>query len=455
MMTLSGFVLDGMTRGIGWRFLSMGRRVERLATMCTALQVAIEDGRGHGLDWLLDLADSTVTYRSRYLVAPEWLPVLDLLVRDDANPRSLAFQVEGPGGVHRQARGEPWPLRGRRAGARRMRRCAPCSRPTCIPRASCCCRLLEQLQRAALRGVGRALDEVLLARGVAQRAVAGGLSLPMDIERYRVEHETRYAYPRRCRSRGSSRASRRARCRGSTLVAHELQIDPATDERHDERDSFGNARHPLRGLHGAHRCCACACAAGRDRRAARPGRRRSRSPGKRCATRCAREPAQDDLAPARMSEPTRAGAAVGSGARLCGAVASRPAATGSRRSSDLMHRIHADFEFEPGATTVSTSVDEVLHQRSGVCQDFAHLMLACLRGHGLPARYVSGYLLHRAAAGAAAADGRRRLACLGRGLVAAPRLGRVRSDQRPRAPTSATSPSPGAPTSPTSCRCAA
>ena len=58
-----------------------------------------------------------------------------------------------------------------------------------------------------------------------------------------------------------------------------------------------------------------------------------------------------------------------------------------------MHRIHRDFEFEPGATTVSTSVDEVLHQRRGVCQDFAHLMLACLRGHGLPARYVSGYLL--------------------------------------------------------------
>ena len=61
--------------------------------------------------------------------------------------------------------------------------------------------------------------------------------------------------------------------------------------------------------------------------------------------------------------------------------------------SELMHRIHLDFEFEPGATTVSTSVDEVLAKRHGVCQDFAHLLLACLRTHGLPARYVSGYLL--------------------------------------------------------------
>lgn len=95
MMTLSGFVLDGMTRSVGWRFLSLGRRIERLASLCTALAVAVNEGRTHGLDWLLDLADSTVTYRSRYLVAPEWLPVLDLLLRDDANPRSVAFQMKG------------------------------------------------------------------------------------------------------------------------------------------------------------------------------------------------------------------------------------------------------------------------------------------------------------------------------------------------------------------------
>lgn len=95
MMTLSGYVLDGMTRGTGWRFLSIGRRIERLSSLCMTLQVATHEGRADGLDWLLELADSTVTYRSRYLVAPEWLPVLDLLVRDDTNPRSVAFQVKG------------------------------------------------------------------------------------------------------------------------------------------------------------------------------------------------------------------------------------------------------------------------------------------------------------------------------------------------------------------------
>ena len=95
MMTLSGFVLDGMTRGLGWRFLSIGRRVERLAALCGALQVAIIEGRSHGLGWLLALNDSTMTFRSRYLVSPEWLPVLDLLLRDETNPRSIGFQLKG------------------------------------------------------------------------------------------------------------------------------------------------------------------------------------------------------------------------------------------------------------------------------------------------------------------------------------------------------------------------
>lgn len=59
---------------------------------------------------------------------------------------------------------------------------------------------------------------------------------------------------------------------------------------------------------------------------------------------------------------------------------------------DLMHRIHADFAFDPTATTVSTPLGEVLANRRGVCQDFAHLAVGCLRSFGVPCRYVSGYL---------------------------------------------------------------
>ena len=59
---------------------------------------------------------------------------------------------------------------------------------------------------------------------------------------------------------------------------------------------------------------------------------------------------------------------------------------------DLTRRIHEDFAYDPQATTVATPVDEVFRARRGVCQDFAHLEIACLRALGLPARYVSGYL---------------------------------------------------------------
>jgi transglutaminase-like putative cysteine protease len=60
--------------------------------------------------------------------------------------------------------------------------------------------------------------------------------------------------------------------------------------------------------------------------------------------------------------------------------------------TDLTRRIHEDFTFDPTATNVTTPVAEVFRERRGVCQDFAHFQIACLRSQGLPARYVSGYL---------------------------------------------------------------
>ena len=94
LVTLSGFTLDGMTRDTGWRFLSLGRRIERLRAVCGAISTAVREGRSAGLDWLLEFCDSTITYRSRYMGQPEWLPVLDLLIRDDTNPRSVLFQLK-------------------------------------------------------------------------------------------------------------------------------------------------------------------------------------------------------------------------------------------------------------------------------------------------------------------------------------------------------------------------
>jgi transglutaminase-like putative cysteine protease len=73
----------------------------------------------------------------------------------------------------------------------------------------------------------------------------------------------------------------------------------------------------------------------------------------------------------------------------------------------LTEKLHRDIAYVPGATSIGTSSTEVLTTRRGVCQDFAHLMIACLRSRGLPARYVSGYL--RTLPPAEAEDRERRL----------------------------------------------
>jgi transglutaminase-like putative cysteine protease len=61
-------------------------------------------------------------------------------------------------------------------------------------------------------------------------------------------------------------------------------------------------------------------------------------------------------------------------------------------TADLMRRVHTEFKYDPKATVISTPLAEVFEKRHGVCQDFAHVMIAGLRGLGVPAAYVSGYL---------------------------------------------------------------
>ena len=72
---------------------------------------------------------------------------------------------------------------------------------------------------------------------------------------------------------------------------------------------------------------------------------------------------------------------------------------------ELTRRIHRDFVYDPAATTTSTPVEEVFTLRRGVCQDFAHLQIACLRSLGLAARYVSGYLCNERRVHGTAGDG--------------------------------------------------
>ncbi|KAF1052832.1 MAG: hypothetical protein GAK43_01729 [Stenotrophomonas maltophilia] len=97
LAALSGFALDDMTRDDGWRFLMIGRRIERIQFFADSIAGFLE-GRSAwdpvALEWLLELGNSTITYRSRYLAAPQLIPVLDLLLLHEQNPHGLIFQLQ-------------------------------------------------------------------------------------------------------------------------------------------------------------------------------------------------------------------------------------------------------------------------------------------------------------------------------------------------------------------------
>ena len=93
---LAGFAMDDMTRDDGWRFLIIGRRLERLIFLADAIAQFLhtKTKRAPGcVEWLLELADSIITYRSRYMAQPELLPAIDLIVLDEANPHAVIFQM--------------------------------------------------------------------------------------------------------------------------------------------------------------------------------------------------------------------------------------------------------------------------------------------------------------------------------------------------------------------------
>jgi uncharacterized alpha-E superfamily protein len=91
-----GISRENMTRAQAWRFLDMGRRIERSLYLCTFLERALESANADdpsALEAVLEFADSTLTYRSRYNLLPEITPVYDLVLLDDTNPRSLLHQL--------------------------------------------------------------------------------------------------------------------------------------------------------------------------------------------------------------------------------------------------------------------------------------------------------------------------------------------------------------------------
>ena len=95
LAALAGLEQENMNRSAGWRFLDIGRRIERAINTCRlARTFAPDEATADDLDAMLDLIDSQITYRSRYLTGVALAPVRDMVLLDPFNPRSVGFQIE-------------------------------------------------------------------------------------------------------------------------------------------------------------------------------------------------------------------------------------------------------------------------------------------------------------------------------------------------------------------------
>lgn len=219
-----------------------------------------------------------------------------------------------------------------------------------------------------------------------------------------VVHETRYDY-----SAPVALAHHLAHLQPLTdaqqqLLAFDLHIDPAPGSRRGSVDALGNAacHFSLAQPHRQLRVCATSRVQVRARFAALLPQRSppwdALAAGLRYAARGPFEPALEFAQPSphvpRLAA-LRAYAEPSFGA-------GRPVA---QAAIELMQRVHADFSYESLSTDIDTPLAEVWSHKRGVCQDFAHLLIGALRMLGLPARYVSGYLLTHAPEGGAAMQG--------------------------------------------------
>ncbi|RJO77973.1 transglutaminase family protein [Nocardia panacis] len=204
--------------------------------------------------------------------------------------------------------------------------------------------------------------------------------------RYRVEHRTVYEYSDEVSSSYGRTYLTPREFPGQRLLSHEISIDPAPSDRSVGADVYGNTTSYFH-VTSEHRRLAVTGASevevlGADEALAEIARLPWEQARPTAATGPLAVEFALDLHPPEITPEVREYAArsLTPGRALLDAVA------------ELTTRICTDFTYKSGSTTVSTVVAEVFAAREGVCQDFARLGAACLRAHGLAARYVSGYL---------------------------------------------------------------
>ncbi len=211
--------------------------------------------------------------------------------------------------------------------------------------------------------------------------------------RLRVSHRTVYRYGEPVStSHHETRLSPREHDHQRT-ISHHLEITPAPVRRRRRFDYFGNRTMHF-DLSEPHRSLEVMARSVVELRAPRPLHLERSLSWEQVRERLQRDRRRDVLDACEMTFDSPH---VARSAALAAYAA--PSFTPGRpvleAVSDLGARIHREFRYDTTATTVSTPLPRVLEQRRGVCQDFAHLMVGCLRTLGLAGRYVSGYLLTR------------------------------------------------------------
>ena len=221
--------------------------------------------------------------------------------------------------------------------------------------------------------------------------------------RYEIIHDTCYRYDSPVLLSQQIAHLRPRVLERQTLLAHALTITPAPSTLHERTDFLGNPVSQF-SLHTPHRTLAvraCSRVQVAPQAVLQQAREHPTLPWEQ-----ARDQLRDGLSghAALQAEAREAGqyrfaspfVPLGEEAVVYAAYASGSFTAGRPLLEALLalcSQIHADFSFDPAATGVATPVAQVFSERRGVCQDFSHLMIACLRALGLAARYVSGYLL--------------------------------------------------------------
>lgn len=219
--------------------------------------------------------------------------------------------------------------------------------------------------------------------------------------RYRVRHETAYAYGGNVmHSRQLLHLTPRS-APWQACLAHAIELDPLPASRRDEPDAFGNTVTRLEFDRPHDRLSVVASMEVEVK--ARPDMEAAGTePWERVRddlsyTGRPLAPRKLDVVRYRMQSPyVRVKHVFERYAQEC-FPAGQPILAGAEA---LMRKLHADFTYAPGETGIATPLMRIFETRRGVCQDYAHAMIACLRSFGLAARYVSGYLRTVPAAGA-------------------------------------------------------